>query len=85
MVHFPKNTDIVLKDIAQHRIQLIIKIYAHASMSKICFFHKSKPYGLEHIKIELINQDKWNGHNFPLKYLELVLVTLSLITPIGTK
>ena len=84
MVNFPKNTDIVLKDIAQHRIQLIIKIYADASMSKIYFFHKSKPYGL-HIKIELINQDKWNGHNFPLKYLELVLVTLSLITPIGTK
>ena len=48
-------------------------------------FSKAKPYGLEHMKIELINRGKWNDHNFPLKYLELILVTLSLITPIGTK
>ena len=30
---------------------------------------KAKPYGQEHIKIELTNQGKWNCHNFPLKYL----------------
>ena len=32
-------------------------------------FQKAKPYGLEHIKVELINQNKWNGHNFPSKNL----------------
>ena len=36
-------------------------------------------------KIELINQENLNRDKFPLKYLELVLETLSLITPIGTK
>ena len=29
----------------------------------------AKPYGLEHITIELGNQGKWNGPNFPLKNL----------------
>ena len=32
-------------------------------------FQKATSYGLEHMKIKLINQDKWNGHNFPLKQL----------------
>ena len=32
-------------------------------------FRKAKPYGLEHIKMHLINQDKWNGYYFPLKNL----------------
>ena len=32
-------------------------------------FQKAKPYGLEHIKIELINQDLWNDYSFPLKNL----------------
>ena len=42
-------------------------------------FQKAKPYVLKHVKIELINQDKWNGYNCPL-----ILVTLSLITAIRT-
>ena len=32
-------------------------------------FQKATLCGLEHIKIELINQKKQNGHNFPLKNL----------------
>ena len=31
-------------------------------------FSKPKPYGLEHIKIEFINQDELNCHNFLLKH-----------------
>ena len=42
-------------------------------------FQKAKPYVLKHVKIELMNQDKWNGYNSPL-----ILVTLSLITAIRT-
>ena len=42
-------------------------------------------YGLDHIKIELMNHDKWNSHNFPFKKMELIFVTLSSMTPIGTK
>ena len=30
------------------------------------------------MKIELINQDKFTGHNVSLKYLELVLVALTI-------
>ena len=39
--------------------------------------HLATLYEMELIKIELIIQDKWNGYNFLLKYLEIVLVTLS--------
>ena len=42
-------------------------------------------YRLEHIKIKLINQNKLNGQNTLFKYLELILLTLSSTTPIGTK
>ena len=62
------------------KIQVILKIYKDASNSNI-----AKSYELKHIKTEMIGKDKWNGHNFPLKHLEVILVTLSLITPIGTK
>ena len=37
------------------------------------------------IKIELIKQSRWYGHDFSLEHLEYILVTLSLITPIETK
>ena len=63
---------------------MTFKLYEDASSSKINV-PKAKPYGLEHVKVKLINQGKWNGHNIPLKYLETIFVTLSLITPIGTK
>ena len=42
-------------------------------------------YRLEHIKIKLISQNKLNGQNSLFKYLELILLTLSSTTPIGTK
>ena len=54
-----------------------LKLYEDASSSKINF-SKANPYGSEHIKIELINQDKFTGHNVSLKYLELVLVALTI-------
>ena len=85
IVNFVDNTIIFLQDITcLDRIQKILKLYEDAFNSKIKF-QKLKPYRLEHIKIELMDQDKWNGHNFSLKNSELILVTLSLITPIGTK
>ena len=85
IVHFADDTTIFSRDITYlNRIQLILKLYEDASDSKINF-SKAKPYGLKHIIIEIINQNKWNGHNFSLRYLELTLVTLSLITPIGIK
>ena len=43
-------------------------LYEDVSILKINF-SEAKTYGLEHIKIELIYKEKWNGHNFPLKYL----------------
>ena len=46
-----------------------IQVFEDASRSKINF-SKAKHYGLEHIRIELINQDKVNGQNVPLKDLE---------------
>ena len=64
-------------------MQIILKLYDDASSSKINF--SAKNYRLEHIKIEKINQGKWTGHNFSLKYLGLILVNLSSITPIGRK
>ena len=83
IVNFADDTTIFSRDITcLNRIQLIFKLHEDASGSKINF-SKAKPYGLKYIIIEIINQDKWNGHNFSLRYLELTLVTLSLITPIG--
>ena len=51
-----------------NRIQVSLKLYEKASSSKINF-SEAKSYGLEYIKMELINHDKWNGHNFPIKIL----------------
>ena len=61
-----------------------LKLHEDAFTSKKNFA-KAKPYWLEHIEIELINHKKWNDHNFPLKYFELILLTLSSITQIDTK
>ena len=46
---------------------MILKLYENAVQRET--FQNVKPYRLEHIKVELINQDKWNGHNLPLKNL----------------
>ena len=75
ILNFSDDTNIFLKDITWLNIkQVILKLYEDASRSKIKF-SKAKPYGLEHVKLELINKEKWNGHNFTLKYLELIVVT----------
>ena len=69
-VDFADDAAIFLGDITcLNRIQVILKLFKDASRSKINF-SKAKHYGLEHIRIELINQDKVNGHNLPLKDLE---------------
>ena len=67
IVNFSDNTTIFYGDIIQvDRIQVILKLYGVAS-SLMINFSKGKPNVLEHIKIILIYQDKWNGHNFPLQ------------------
>ena len=63
----------------QHGMQVIIKL-GKMHLGRRMLFQKAMAYGMEHIKKELINQDKCNGQNFPLKYLELLLVTLSFRT-----
>ena len=65
--------------------KVVVSIYFVSGCSSTINFSKAEPYGREYIKIELINQEKLNGRNFPLKCLELILVTLCLITPIGQK
>ena len=66
IVNFADDTTIFLRDIiCLNRIQVILKLYEDASSSKINFL-KANLYG--YIKLELINQEKWNGHNFPWKY-----------------
>ena len=57
------------------KIQVILKIYKDAYNSNINF-SIAKSYELKHIKTELIGKDKWNGHNFLLKHLEVILVTI---------
>ena len=58
IVNFVDETTIFLRDIiCLNRILVILKLYQDASRSKI-IFSKDKSYGLEHLKIELINQDK---------------------------
>ena len=64
IVNFVNNITIFLRDVTCcNRMQLILKLYEDASILKIKF-SKTKLYELEHIKIELINKDKWNGHDF---------------------
>ena len=47
---------------------MILKLNEKASSSKINF-SEATSYGLEHIKMEVTNHDKWNGHDFPIKIL----------------
>ena len=47
-------------------------------------FQKFRSYELGHIKIKLINEDKWYGHKCTLKYLECILLVPSLIATTGT-
>ena len=72
IINFADSVIIFLRDVTcLNRIQVILKLYEDTSSSKINF-SKAKSCGLEHIKIELINTEKWNSRDFPLKYLELI-------------
>ena len=64
IVNFADNTAIFLRDITcLNRIQVILKLYEDASGSKINY-SKSQALQAGTYKIELINQDKRNDHNF---------------------
>ena len=57
-VNFSNETTIFLGDITYlNRIRVISKLYEATSSSHINF-SKTKPYGLQRTKIELINHDK---------------------------
>ena len=77
ILNFPDDTTIfLLRDINCHtRIQSNLKSQK-ASGLKTNF---SKIQALQ-----LINQDKWYGHNCTLKYLECILLIPFLITTTGT-
>ena len=63
IVNFAYDTTIFLRDFSCHtKIELILELSQKSSSSKINF-QKPRPYGLWHIKIELINQSKWPDHN----------------------
>ena len=62
-------------------MQVILKVKYKDKLLKIAqrsTFQKAKPYGLGHIKKELIKQGEWYGHDFPLIYLGYILVILFL-------
>ena len=40
---------------------------------------KNRPHVVWHIKIELMNQDKWHGHDSPSSYLKYIFVILPMI------
>ena len=73
------NIIFLLRNINCHnRIQSILKSHEKKP------FQKSRPYELGHIKIELINQDKWFGNDCTLKYLECILLIPALIATART-
>ena len=58
IVNFAANTSIVLRDISSlNSLQVILKLYGHRASSSKVNFSKAHIYGLEHMKIELNNQD----------------------------
>ena len=63
IVNFAYDTTIFLRDFScLTKIELILELSQKSSSSKINF-QKARPYGVWHIKIELINQNKWPHHN----------------------
>ena len=85
IVNFAYDTTIFLRDFScLTKIELILELSQKSSSSKINF-QKARPYGVWHIKIELINQNKWPDHNFLSKWLEYIFIILPMITGTGTK
>ena len=64
-----------------NRKQVILKL-CEEHQAQRSTLQKVKPYGLGHITIELINQDRWYGYIFPSKNLILILEILLSVTPI---
>ena len=72
IVNFADDTTIFLWDFScLTKIELILELSQKSSSSKINF-QKARPYGVWHIKIELINQNKWPDHNSLSKWLEYI-------------
>ena len=64
IVNFSYDTTIFLRDFScLTKIELILELSQKYSSSKINF-QIARPYGVWHIKTELINQNKWPDHNF---------------------
>ena len=64
IVNFAYDTNIFLRDFScLTKIELISELSQKSFSSKINF-QKARPYGVWHIKIELINQNKWPDYNF---------------------
>ena len=85
IVDFTEGNTILLRYITcLNRMQVILKLYEDASSSNISFSNSQGWWsGVYRNKIDQIRQMKWS--EFPLKYLELTLVALFLITPNRTK
>ena len=84
-VNFAYDTTNLLRDFGcLTKIKLILELSQKSSSSKINF-QKAIPYGVWHIKIELINQNKWLDHNSLSKWLEYIFIILLIITRTGTK
>ena len=85
IVDFAEDTTILLRDIiCLNRIQVILKLYEDTYSSKTKFSKIQAWWsGAYKNRIDQPGQMKWS--KFPLKYLDLTLVTLFLITPSQTK
>ena len=67
IVNFADDTTIFLRDFNfLTKIELNLELSYKAYSSKLNF-SKSQHFWVWHIRIELINQDKWPGHNSPSK------------------
>ena len=72
ILKFADDTTIFLRDFSCFtKTELILELSKEFSSTKI-FFSKNQTYGVWHIKLVLINEDKWPGHNSPSKWLEYI-------------
>ena len=85
IVNFAYDTTIFLQDFScLTKIELNLKLSQKFSSSKINF-QKARPYGVWHMKIELINQNKCPDHNSLSKWWEYIFIILPMITGTGKK
>ena len=85
IVNFAYDTTIFFWDFScLTKMELILELSQKSCSSKLNF-QKARPYEVWHIKIELINQNKWRDHNSLSKWLEYIFIILPMITGTGTK